>query len=88
METNEKRKMEVETKGELKAKLSYLHNRSERLYWALKENRLDDAKEISDDMATTLGHGEYLMFGEGYKELARKMLNREMQETHDWLKGV
>ena len=23
-----------------------------------------------------------------FKELARKRLNREMQETHDWLKGV
>ena len=72
----------METKGELKAKLAYLFNRSERLYWALKENRLDDAKEISDEMATTLGHGEPFMFGETYKELAKKKsqeFNKELK---------
>ncbi len=72
------RRMTVETKDELRVKLSYLFNRSERLYWALKENRLDDAKEISDDMATQLGLGEHYMFGKTYKELARKKLAKEL----------
>ncbi len=80
----------METKEELKAKLSYLFNRSERLYWALKENRLDDAKEISDDMATTLGHGASFMFGETYKELAKKRnqdLNKEIKSYWKLNKG-
>ena len=75
------RKMQVETKGELKATLSYLFNRSERLYWALKENRINDAKDISDDIATQLGHGESIMFGETYKELARKRLAKEREAS-------
>ena len=80
----------METKEELKAKLSYLFNRSERLYWALKENRLSDAKEISDDIATTLGHGEPFMFGETYKELAKKKsqeFNKEIKRYGTLNKG-
>ena len=71
--------METETKGKLKNRLSYLFSRSERLYWALKEGRIDDAKDISDDIATQLGQGEDMMFGETYKELARKRLAKERE---------
>lgn len=69
--------METKTKGELKSQLSYLFNRSERLYWALKENRIEDAKDISDDIALQIGHGESVLFREANKEIARRRLQDE-----------
>ena len=72
--------METETKGELKSKLNYIYNRIERLHYALKEGRTEDAKEVCDDLATTIGMGQTMMLTESYFKMAKTKHDAYLKE--------